>query len=150
MHAPRMVSMFALVTLLPLTTLAAPRQAGSNPTVANKVEIIAYVFPRDRVLGPNEVAAKKLTRINYAWWRHNVAVSTSLCTIIKGRTARALRVLVAAIGITANNVDLYLSASIEDAVANTKANPIRANRAKCKLRQLLVLDVDQPNLKIIT
>jgi chitinase len=67
MHAPRMVSMFALATLLPLTTLAAPRQAGSTSTVANKVEIIAYVFTRDRVLGPNEVAAKKLTRINYAF-----------------------------------------------------------------------------------
>jgi len=62
-----MVSMFALATLLPLTTLAAPRQAGSTSTVANKVEIIAYVFPRDRVLGSNEVAAKKLTRINYAF-----------------------------------------------------------------------------------
>jgi chitinase len=40
---------------------------GSTSTVANKVEIIAYVFLRDRVLGPNEVAAKKLTRINYAF-----------------------------------------------------------------------------------
>jgi len=66
MHAHRMVNMFALATLLPLTTLAAHRQAGSTSTVANKVEIIAYVFPRDRVLRPNEVAAKKLTRINYA------------------------------------------------------------------------------------
>jgi chitinase len=62
-----MVSMFALATLLPLTTLAAHRQAGSASTVANRLEIIAYVFPRDRVLGPNEVAAKKLTRINYAF-----------------------------------------------------------------------------------
>jgi chitinase len=67
MHAHLMVSMFALATLLPLTTLAAPRQAGSRSTVANKVEIIAYVFPRDRVLRPDEVAAKKLTRINYAF-----------------------------------------------------------------------------------
>ena len=67
MHAHRMVNMFALATLLPLTTLAAHRQAGSTSTVANKVEIIAYVFPRDRVLGSNEVAAKKLTRINYAF-----------------------------------------------------------------------------------
>jgi hypothetical protein len=59
--------MFALATLLPLTTLAAHRQAGSVSTVANRLEIIAYVFPRDRVLGPNEVAATKLTRINYAF-----------------------------------------------------------------------------------
>ncbi len=67
MHAHFMVSTFAFATLLPLTTFAAPRQAGSASTVANKLEIIAYVFPRDRVLGPNEVAAKKLTRINYAF-----------------------------------------------------------------------------------
>ncbi len=67
MHAHLMVSMFALATLLPLTSLAAHRQARSASTVANRLEIIAYVFPRDRVLGPNEVAAKKLTRINYAF-----------------------------------------------------------------------------------
>lgn len=30
-------------------------------------EVIAYVFPRDRVLGPEEVNAKRLTRINYAF-----------------------------------------------------------------------------------
>lgn len=30
-------------------------------------EIIAYVFPQDRVLGADEVAARKLTRINYAF-----------------------------------------------------------------------------------
>jgi chitinase len=59
--------MFALATLLPLTTFAAHKQAGSTSTVANRLEIIAYVFPRDRVLGPNEVAATKLTRINYAF-----------------------------------------------------------------------------------
>jgi chitinase len=67
MHTHLMVSMFALATLLPLTTLAAHRQADSASAVVNRLEIIAYVFPRDRVLGPNEVAAKKLTRINYAF-----------------------------------------------------------------------------------
>jgi chitinase len=67
MHAHRMISMFALATLLPPTTLAAHGQSDSPSTVANKVEIIAYVFPRDRVLRPDEVAAKKLTRINYAF-----------------------------------------------------------------------------------
>jgi chitinase len=62
-----MVSTFAFATLLPLATLAAHSQAGYASTVANRLEIIAYVFPRDRVLLPNEVAAKKLTRINYAF-----------------------------------------------------------------------------------
>ena len=52
MHAHRMVSMFALATLLPLTTFAAHRQSGSSSTVANKAEIIAYVFPRGRILRP--------------------------------------------------------------------------------------------------
>jgi chitinase len=67
MHAHRMVIMFALATILPLTTLAAHGQSGSPSTVANKAEIIAYVFPRGRVLRTDEVAAKKLTRINYAF-----------------------------------------------------------------------------------
>src|SRR5207302_10639963 len=67
MHAHFMVSTFAFVTLLPLATLAAQRQASSTSTVANKAEIIAYVFPRGRLLRSDEVAAKKLTRINYAF-----------------------------------------------------------------------------------
>src|SRR5882757_2304870 len=32
-----------------------------------KKEIIAYVFPQDRVLAPGEIAARKVTRINYAF-----------------------------------------------------------------------------------
>src|SRR6267154_2659670 len=67
MHAHLMVSTFALAILLPALTLAAPRQASSTSTVTNKAEIIAYVFPRGRALRPDEVAAKKLTRINYAF-----------------------------------------------------------------------------------
>jgi chitinase len=67
MHSHLMVSMFALATLLPLPTLSAQGQTSSASTVANRTEIIGYVFPRGRVLGPNEVAAKKLTRINYAF-----------------------------------------------------------------------------------
>ena len=63
----RMVSTFALATLPPLVSFAAPKPASSTFTVVNKAEIIAYVFPRDRVLRPNEVAATKLTRINYAF-----------------------------------------------------------------------------------
>ena len=34
---------------------------------AARREIIAYVFPKDRVLAPDEIAARKLTRINYAF-----------------------------------------------------------------------------------
>ena len=67
MQAYLTVSMFALATLLPDPTLAASKQTNSASTIANKSEIIAYVFPRGRVLRPDEVAAKKLTRINYAF-----------------------------------------------------------------------------------
>jgi chitinase len=67
MQAHLIVSTFAFAILLPLVTFAAPRPASSTPTVGNKAEIIAYVFPRGRILGPNEVAARKLTRINYAF-----------------------------------------------------------------------------------
>jgi chitinase len=39
------------------------------PAIAHAQDkaIIAYVFPRDRVLAPDEVNARKLTRINYAF-----------------------------------------------------------------------------------
>jgi chitinase len=49
-----------LLSLLSLPAIA-------QTTVANKAEVIAYVFPRDRILRTDEVAAKKLTRINYAF-----------------------------------------------------------------------------------
>jgi chitinase len=67
MYAHRMATTLALAVLLPLAAGAVYAQPDSASTVANKTEIIAYVFPRDRILGANEVAAKKLTRINYAF-----------------------------------------------------------------------------------
>lgn len=36
-----------------------------SPSVSR--EIIAYVFPQDRVLGPDEINVRRLTRINYAF-----------------------------------------------------------------------------------
>jgi chitinase len=56
-----------LAGLLAGTPMPARGQRGAMGTVSNKREIIAYVFPRDRVLGADEVAATKLTRINYAF-----------------------------------------------------------------------------------
>ena len=38
-----------------------------HATGPEKKEIIAYVFPQDRVLAPDEIASRKLTRINYAF-----------------------------------------------------------------------------------
>ena len=59
--------MLLAVTLIALTLAAtaswsehsAHRQAGP--------EVIAYIFPRDHVIQPGEIAARKLTRINYAF-----------------------------------------------------------------------------------
>jgi chitinase len=56
-------SWFAILSLLmspPLSLRAATSPAGPK-------QIIAYIFPRDRVIAPGEVAASKLTRINYAF-----------------------------------------------------------------------------------
>lgn len=48
---------------LPLTVQASPR-AGHQPP---KLQVIAYIFPQKHVIQPGEVAASKLTRINYAF-----------------------------------------------------------------------------------
>jgi chitinase len=51
---------FSLLCVLPVISVAA-----SLPTP--KDQIIAYVFVKDRLIQPNEIAANKLTRINYAF-----------------------------------------------------------------------------------
>src|SRR6185312_372748 len=53
------------VGLLVLAVLvcAAPLHAAARKSPV----IIAYIFPRNRVLQPGEIAAQKLTRINYAF-----------------------------------------------------------------------------------
>jgi len=40
-------------------------RAATSP--AQKKEIIAYIFPKDRIIAPQEISATKLTRINYAF-----------------------------------------------------------------------------------
>jgi chitinase len=42
-------------------------QAKHGSRSPERPQIIAYIFPRDHVIQPGEVAAKKLTRINYAF-----------------------------------------------------------------------------------
>lgn len=48
-----------------------PALFGAVPSIhaasASRKEVIAYVFPQDRVLAPDEISAGKLTRINYAF-----------------------------------------------------------------------------------
>ena len=49
--------------LLPLTAQASPRDRHEPP----QLQVIAYIFPQKHVIEPGEVAASKLTRINYAF-----------------------------------------------------------------------------------
>ena len=58
---PRLVACIALLT--PAAFLAEDH----GQTDAAHRQVIAYLFPQDRVLTPDQVDAKKLTRINYAF-----------------------------------------------------------------------------------
>jgi chitinase len=55
--------MAALAVSLPMVGA----RAKSAPRKALPPQIIAYIFPRNRALEPAEIAARKLTRINYAF-----------------------------------------------------------------------------------
>lgn len=60
---PNISSWFAIL-ILPMCP-SFSLHAASSP--APTKQIIAYIFPKDRVIAPGEVAARKLTRINYAF-----------------------------------------------------------------------------------
>ena len=58
------------LSVMAMLTLSMPLAASPKKNVARQPplpQIIAYVFPRDRVLQPGDIAAGKLTRINYAF-----------------------------------------------------------------------------------
>ena len=52
-------------SLLSILVAAAP--APSEAVPAARPAVIAYVFPRDRVLDPAEIRAEKLTHVNFAF-----------------------------------------------------------------------------------
>jgi chitinase len=54
---------FAILAL----PMCLPIPLRATPPTATEKEIIAYIFPRDRIIAPGEVAAGKVTRINYAF-----------------------------------------------------------------------------------
>jgi chitinase len=56
-------SWFAILVLQ--MCLCLPLRAATSP--ARTKQIIAYIFPKDRVIAPGEIAANKVTRINYAF-----------------------------------------------------------------------------------
>jgi GH18 family chitinase len=53
--------------VLLFSILVAAGSAGADPTDAARPAVIAYVFPRDRVLDPTEIRAEKLTHVNFAF-----------------------------------------------------------------------------------
>jgi chitinase len=56
----------AWIAILAAALSAAGQTRHPSPS-PERPQIIAYIFPRDRVLQPGEIAAAKLTRINYAF-----------------------------------------------------------------------------------
>ncbi len=58
------ISLLFAILILPMCLPLSLRAATSS---ASEREIIAYIFPKDRILAPGEVAAGKVTRINYAF-----------------------------------------------------------------------------------
>lgn len=62
----RAQKILAAVAIL-AAALPAMAQTKQIPRTPERLQIIAYLFPRDHVIQPGEVAATKLTRINYAF-----------------------------------------------------------------------------------
>src|SRR5260370_18485779 len=60
----RHISSWFAILVLPMSPSHSLR-AATSPAPAK--QIIGYIFPKDRVIAPGEVAARKLTRINYAF-----------------------------------------------------------------------------------
>jgi chitinase len=61
----RLASAFFL--LLSMPALCSSPDSTPPPSTSSSREIIAYVFPQNRVLQPDEVNGRQLTRINYAF-----------------------------------------------------------------------------------
>lgn len=62
-HSLRSIALCLLFT--PLMLSPAPSHASTAP--APQEQIIAYIFPREKALSAEDIAARKLTRINYAF-----------------------------------------------------------------------------------
>jgi chitinase len=60
----RHIASWFAILILPMCPSLSLR-AATSPAPAK--QIIGYIFPKDRVIAPGEVAARKLTRINYAF-----------------------------------------------------------------------------------
>jgi chitinase len=68
-HIPRLLSLarLAIVGSLAVLTLVDGLDSAAQTKLSMQKVIVAYIFPRDRELQKDEIAAGKLTRINYAF-----------------------------------------------------------------------------------
>ena len=64
-HAARLARLLMVVLALSMPLVASPAKSAHQKTLPP--QIIAYIFPRNRALQPAEIAAKQLTRVNYAF-----------------------------------------------------------------------------------
>jgi len=64
-HAARLARLLMVVVALSMPLVASPAKSAHQKTLPP--QIIAYIFPRNRALQPAEIAAKQLTRVNYAF-----------------------------------------------------------------------------------
>jgi chitinase len=64
-HAARLARLLMVVVALSMPLVASPAKSAHQKALPP--QIIAYIFPRNRALQPAEIAAKQLTRVNYAF-----------------------------------------------------------------------------------
>ena len=64
-HAARLARLLMVVLALSMPLVASPAKSAHQKALPP--QIIAYIFPRNRALQPAEIAAKQLTRVNYAF-----------------------------------------------------------------------------------
>ena len=64
-HAARLARLLMVVVALSMPLVASPAKSAHQKALPP--QIIAYIFRRNRALQPAEIAAKQLTRVNYAF-----------------------------------------------------------------------------------
>lgn len=63
----RSIAPVPILLAMLLIAVSLPAAASQRRHVGDREQVIAYVFPQSHVIQPGEIAARKLTRINYAF-----------------------------------------------------------------------------------
>src|SRR5277367_1670741 len=63
----RLKSIVKLRSVIPIFFMCSLPFLQVATAAAKNKQIIAYIFPKDRIIAPQEISATKLTRINYAF-----------------------------------------------------------------------------------